>query len=248
MSSNISEVVAQRGQGKIALLSHPFFRRIREASPGDVNASDAAKPALTRADTAVFLGQWWHPLHYFPVFLSKTIAVLPRQETKTAVSKILYQELGEGDPLRAHERVYVDTMRAAGFAEDLVTGAPPFPETRQLIEGYAQAAEQPMSALGFLYGTEVADLTMVSGIGEAVRRTTGAVELPWVDIHVMQEPEHVVRANEAVTVPFAPDQLDEIVKSAEVMWKLWVGFFNRLHAELAHRPARGLQTAPSIAL
>ena len=155
MSSGIVEILA-RQESRQALLCHPFFQHVRDT-------------AITRADAGTFLGQWWHPLHYFPVFLSRTIAVLPRQDTKTEVSKILYQELGEGNPQLAHERVFVDTMTAVGFTESALTQTPPLPETRRLIEGYAQASEQPMEALGFLYGTEVADLTMVSGIGHAVR-------------------------------------------------------------------------------
>lgn len=224
MSPGIVEILA-RQKSRQALLCHPFFQHIRDT-------------AITRADAGTFLGQWWHPLHYFPVFLARTISVLPRQDTKTEVSKILYQELGEGNAQLAHERVFVDTMTAVGFSESALTETPPLPETRKLIEGYAQASEQPMEALGFLYGTEVADLTMVSGIGHAVRKTTGADALPWVDIHICQEPEHVIRANAAVTTPFAPEQIDEIIGNAERMWKLWVGFFDRLQSELTYRPAQ----------
>ena len=224
MSLGIVEILSKH-ESRQALLCHPFFALVRDS-------------AITRADAGTFLGQWWHPLHYFPVFLARTISVLPRQDTKTEISKILYQELGEGDPQRAHERVFVDTMLAAGFAEPALTAAPPFSETRKLIDGYASASQQPMEALGFLYGTEVADLTMVSGIGHAVRKTTGADALPWVDIHVHQEPEHVIRANAAVASPFAPEQLDEIIHNAERMWKLWVGFFDRLQSELSYLPAK----------
>lgn len=206
--------------GRQGLLLHPFFADIQSAE-------------LTREDAAVFLGQWWHPLHYFPVFLSKTVAVVPRQDTKTAVSKILFQELGEGAPARAHERIYIDTMTAAGFSESAVAGAAPFEETRELLAGYAQAAETPLTALGFLYGTEVADLAMVSGIAVAVRRTTGVTRLPWVDIHVVQEPEHVVKATEALAPSFTPDEEREIVVQAARMWQLWIGFFDRLRAELS---------------
>jgi pyrroloquinoline quinone (PQQ) biosynthesis protein C len=199
------------------LIHHPFFK--------DVKSAD-----LTRDQVGVFLGQWWHPLHYFPNFLSRTIDAVPVLEMKTAVCKILNQELGEGDPAMAHERIYVTTMESAGFDRATVAQAPPFPETRRLVQRYEEASAERLSALGFVYGTEVADLVMVAGIGNAVRRVSGMKDLPWVDIHIQQEPDHVEQANEALEAGFDATEVDTIVASAEEMWKLWIAFFDRLRA------------------
>jgi pyrroloquinoline quinone (PQQ) biosynthesis protein C len=114
----------------------------------------------------------------------------------------LSEELGEGNPERAHERIYVETMTAAGFSRQEVTEAPPLASTRELIQGYERASTAPISALGFMYGTEVAELAMVSGTGEAVRRVSGMKNLPWVDIHVLQEPHHVDEASNALEPDF----------------------------------------------
>lgn len=197
------------------LIHHPFFKEVKTSR-------------LTREDVGVFLGQWWHPLHYFPNFLSRTIDQVPMLEMKTAISKILYQELGEGDPERAHERIYVATMTAAGFDRDTVAAAEPFEETRLLVQRYREASAERLSALGFVYGTEVADLAMVAGIGNAVRRVSGMQDLPWVDIHILQEPDHVEQVNEAIEPDFTPHEVDRIVAGAEEMWSLWIGFFDRL--------------------
>jgi pyrroloquinoline quinone (PQQ) biosynthesis protein C len=197
------------------LIHHPFFKEVRTSD-------------LTREQVGAFLGQWWHPLHYFPNFLSRTIDQVPVLEMKTAISKILYQELGEGDPTRAHERMYISTMEAAGFDRTTVAEAPPFAETRRLVQRYKEASAERLSALGFVYGTEVADLAMVAGIGNAVRRVSGLESLPWVDIHILQEPDHVDQANEALEVRFSPEEGDVIVANAEEMWTLWIAFFNRL--------------------
>src|SRR2546428_9517979 len=151
------------------LVSHSFFDRVRTAP-------------LSRGQVATFLGQWWHPLHYFPVFLSRLISVAPRVELKTAVSKILFQELGEGDAGRAHEVVYINTMTRLGFGRMEVSGAVPLPATARLVAAYAESSAELLDGLGFLYGTEVADLAMVSGIGTAVRRATGAPRLELVGI------------------------------------------------------------------
>src|ERR1044072_6983237 len=113
---------------------------------------------LSSDQGVIILGQWFHPLHYFPTFLSRLISVSPNLETQTYVSRILWEELGEGDPGRAHEKVYLDTISDGGFAKEQVAGAPPFVATRRLIEGYEQASSDCLSGLGFLYGTEVVDL------------------------------------------------------------------------------------------
>src|SRR5438045_2407777 len=84
------------------LIHHPFFKEVRSSD-------------LTRDKVGIFLGQWWHPLHYFPNFLSRTIDAVPVLAMKTAICKILNQELGEGDPARAHEQLYISTMVDAGF-------------------------------------------------------------------------------------------------------------------------------------
>ena len=198
------------------LIHHPFFKEVRSSSE------------LDREKVGIFLGQWWHPLHYFPNFLSRTIDQLDMLEMKTAIGKILYQELGEGDPARAHERIYITTMQEAGFDEATVSQAAPFEETRRMVERYKEASADRLSALGFVYGTEVADLAMVAGVGNAVRRVSGLKDLPWVDIHILQEPDHVAQVNEAIEPDFTPEEIEVIVAHAEEMWSLWTNFFNRL--------------------
>ena len=204
------------------LIHHPFFKEVRSSE-------------LDRGKVGVFLGQWWHPLHYFPNFLSRTIDAVPVLEMKTAICKILHQELGEGDPARAHERLYISTMEEAGFDRATVAEAAPFAETRRLVERYREASADRLSALGFVYGTEVADLAMVAGLGNAVRRVSGLATLPWVDIHIQQEPEHVEQATEALDLNFTADEVEMIVASAEEMWRLWIAFFDRLRAVMFER-------------
>ena len=213
------------------LIHHPFFKEVKNLP-------------LTHEQVGVFLGQWWHPLHYFPNFLSRTIDQVPALEMKTAICKILNEELGEGNPALAHERVYITTMEEAGFDRATVAEALPFEETRRLVQRYQEASAERLSALGFVYGTEVADLAMVAGIGNAVRRVSGLKNLPWVDIHVQQEPGHVEQANEALEVGFTAADFDRIVASAEEMWRLWIAFFDRLRQVMfAEAPVEAAATA-----
>jgi pyrroloquinoline quinone (PQQ) biosynthesis protein C len=187
---------------------------------------------LSREQVVIILGQWFHPLHYFPTFLARLISVSPEIETQTFVSRILWEELGEGDPRRAHEKVYIETISDGGFAPEQVSGATPLAATRRLVEGYEQASANRLSGLGFLYGTEVVDLPMVATIGELMRRCTGKRNLPWVNIHVSQEPGHVESANETLKPAFTEEEQREVVRQAEQMWSLWIEFFKNIRSEI----------------
>src|SRR4051812_42429666 len=162
--------------------NHPFFSAVETAD-------------LTKEQAAVLIEQWWHPLHYFPTFLARCVAVLPDIASKSAITRILNQETGGGEVSRAHEVIYVDSMEKCGFGRDRVTATTPYPETVALVEGYRKATEARASALGFIFATETTDLLMVSSIGKAIERTTGITDNEWVTIHVEQEPDHVEEAN-----------------------------------------------------
>jgi hypothetical protein len=91
---------------------------------------------------------------------------------------------------------------------------------------------------------------MVSGIGNAVRRVTGARDLPWVDIHILQEPDHVEQVNEAIEPDFTAEEVERIVSHAEEMWSLWIAFFDRLRQVMfggAELPAAEAEVAAATA-
>lgn len=197
---------------------HPFFRNVK--------AED-----WDRDKVAVLLGQWWHPLHYFPTFLARCVAVLPDIASKSAITLILNQEAGGGKEAMAHEVIYADSMERAGFARAAVTGTEPFAETAELVAGYERGSAGWKSALGYIYATETTDLLMVSSIGQAVAAVTGGADNEWVRIHVQQEPDHVEEAEHALLTGFAPDVEAEVLAGADEMWRLWTRFFDRLVAE-----------------
>ncbi|HKS08545.1 MAG TPA: iron-containing redox enzyme family protein [Pyrinomonadaceae bacterium] len=193
---------------------------------------------LPRELAVVILGQWFHPLHYFPVFLSRLISVTPNVESQTYISRILWEELGEGDPVRAHEKIYVETMTGGGFEKKKFTEAPPLAATRRLVDGYEKASSSFLSGLGFLYGTEVVDLQMVATIGALMKRCTGLRTLPWVDIHVQQEPGHVESSSQTLDQSLDHDAQHRVVTSAEEMWTLWTDFFKSIREEILPRITR----------
>ena len=207
------------------LVEHEFVRRVQAG-------------AITTDQAATIVGQWWHPLHYFPTFLARCIAEFPDIESKSAISRILAQEAGAGNPEQAHEVIYIHTMERAGFGRQQIAGAAAFAETAALVEGYECGSSARLPALGCIFATEVTDLTMVSAIGRAVTAATGITDLEWVDIHVRQEPDHVEQANYTMLQNFGAIEQALIVQHAEQMWRLWIHFFDRLLQEISALPAR----------
>jgi pyrroloquinoline quinone (PQQ) biosynthesis protein C len=202
-----------------SVIGHPFLRYMRTA-------------ALTRKEVALILGQYWHPIHYFTEFLPRTIAVVRDLATRVLVTRILWQELGEGDPARAHETLYLETTRRVGFDVDEVRSAPALPAAIRLVEGYRYSTRDAFSAVGALYGTEVIDLAMVASVGAAIRNTTGIATLPWVDIHLKQEPNHVASVRGVVTLPATPEDRKRIMREAQQIWGLWSDFYQTIESTI----------------
>ncbi|MFJ6616820.1 TenA family transcriptional regulator [Kitasatospora sp. NPDC091335] len=201
-----------------AFVDHEFFRQVHSRD-------------LSHEHVETFLGQWWHPLHYFPTFLARCISVLPDIESKSAITRILSQEAGARSARAAHEVIYADSMEKAGYDHGTVTGSAPFAETAALLAWYEKCSADRCSALGGIFATEVTDLLMVSAIGEAVTRESGTERNAWVDIHVTQEPDHVDQATNALFSGLTPEQEQAVLDSAEEMWRHWTAFFDRLAVE-----------------
>ncbi len=201
-----------------AFANHEFFTQVHARE-------------LSHEQVGIFLGQWWHPLHYFPTFLARCISVLPDIESKSAITRILSQEVGARSTKAAHELIYADSMEKAGYDRRTVTGSAPFAETAALVDWYEKCSADQCAALGGIFATEVTDLLMVSAIGEAVRRESGTERNAWVDIHVTQEPDHVDQATNALFSGLTPEQERAVLDSAEEMWRHWTAFFDRLVTE-----------------
>ncbi|MEO5976057.1 MAG: iron-containing redox enzyme family protein [Chryseolinea sp.] len=208
---------------RLNLISHPALARFKESK-------------FTKEQVALILGQWYYPLENFPFFLSASIAHIRIAPIQTFISDILHEELGCGNPSQSHLDLYVATCSDAGITSDMIVNRPPFKATRELIDGYKRSVKKRNSALGFIYATEVCDLAMVSSIGTALGKVTGKTvkELPWVDIHLKQEPNHVNKVDQALNVELSQDDLDEILSSAREMWRLWINFFTEIDKNLNH--------------
>jgi pyrroloquinoline quinone (PQQ) biosynthesis protein C len=185
----------------------------------------------------MFLAQYWYPIEFFTSYLALLISKLPTEGSiRTVVSKILWQELGEGSYDKAHLNLYIKTMTDAGFAEADIVRAPAFYATQRLVDGYRASCANHLDALGWLYGTESIDLTICTGLGRAVKHVSGKTELPWLIIHAQQEPDHIALASvamgeraEQVAISHSEIEAARIRTASEDCWARWCDFFTAMH-------------------
>jgi pyrroloquinoline quinone (PQQ) biosynthesis protein C len=221
----------KRNPGHEAVTRHPFFGAVRERS-------------LTREEVTIFLAQYWYPIEFFTTHLASLIAKLPTDgPLRTVVSRLLWQELGEGSYDRAHLYLYLKTMTDAGFAGADIVGAPALDATVRLVDGYRASCGHYLDALGWLYGTEVIDLTICTGLGRAVKNVSGKRELPWLTIHAEQEPDHVVIASAAMgehaSIAHSDLEATRIRAAAEECWRCWRDFFTAMHEQIGRGARSG---------
>jgi pyrroloquinoline quinone (PQQ) biosynthesis protein C len=222
--------IMENVRGLKALKAHSLLQRLR-SEPFDHN------------QVGLVLSQWYHPLHFFPTFLARHVALSPNIPTRSFVSKILWQELGEGQPELSHEQVYVTTMKSVGFETAEFVDAEPLASTRALINEYDGARSDYLTSLGCLFATEAADLTMVAGIGQSVRKLTGARSLPWVDLHVRQEPDHTQSVANAIGVALTSEEITATSRAAENMFSRWIDFFSGIEGAVDQAGTRRMQKA-----
>jgi pyrroloquinoline quinone (PQQ) biosynthesis protein C len=198
------------------LMNHEVLRKFRQEP-------------IKEEEVTFILSQYWYPLNNFPHFLSGLIHCTERLEIQTFVSNILWQELGEGKYQRSHSEIYKTTMSDVGLNLEKICNGYPLKETTSLVEGFNLPLQQNyLKALGCLYSTEVSDLKIVSSIGKAVENYTKIQKLPWVTIHVVQEPDHVENVEQALSCEFDSHEENELMQGAEEMFTLWINFFDAI--------------------
>ena len=182
----------------------------------------------TKAQLEAALGQYWHLLHYFPTFLSGLVHSSSSLEVQTYVSKILFQELGEGDCARAHERFFLDALEECDLDVTAITTAPATPATQHLLDVFTAGAGDRLKGIGVLYATEATDLTIVTQLAVAIKRVTGREGLAWEQVHREQEGDHVVCSDSALESFFSQVESEKIQESTGQTAALWARFFESL--------------------
>ena len=124
-------------------------------------------------------------------------------------------------------------MSKIGFDENSLTNSKRLPETEALIRGFQQAVQDGcFTAVAFAYGTEAADLAMVSGIGHALSKSFNLKNLEWVNIHIQQEPDHTDSVDSIFLDTSGKFDENDVLQAARSMWQLWADFFTALSKQV----------------
>ena len=144
------------------LWRHPFVERCRTGQ-------------LTLAQVRVLGAQMYKFCHQFPSFLGLALVACPNDEARIVIGENLWEELGEGDPQRAHAALFRQFTRALGLSDAQLSAVPALPGTTELIDTYLKLSDR-FGVLGILgalcYASEGIVAALYSHIQGALQQAT----------------------------------------------------------------------------
>lgn len=189
-----------------ALWAHPFVQGCRAGR-------------ITPAHVRALGGQMYKFCREFTRFLAAAMAHCPDEGTLRVLGHNLWEELGEGDPDRAHPALFRRFTRALGLSDAELAAIPAEPETQALIDTYLGLGRQLglAGALGAIcYASEGivgALYTQIrKGLFQAVQFPEGSLE--FFDVHVHVDDGHADQI-ESVLLPLLRTEADvQLVEKA----------------------------------
>jgi pyrroloquinoline quinone (PQQ) biosynthesis protein C len=171
------------------IAEHPLFERLAREEP-------AIAPLWT-----ILANNWVGIGDAFPTWLASLIARLDRDDMRSVLAKQLDDELGNGDPKKAHRALFRRMLA------DLEPFAPSGPRDHLLAPGRRLAtrladhylARSPLEAVGGTLIMEVFGKQVDQAIGTLLRRQTelDVGKLTWLVLHEELEEDH---ADESVVL------------------------------------------------
>lgn len=221
------------------------FRRVAEAHPlwrhPFVERCRAGR--LTLAQVRVLGTQMYKFCHQFPSFLALALAACPQEDARVVIGENLWEELGEGDPQRAHASLFRRFTRALGLSDAELFAQPALRETDALIDTYRALSERygVLGILGALcYASEgiVAALyaQIQGGLQQAMAFDRDA--LLFFDLHIHVDDGHADKL-ESVLLPMLQTPRDVLLVELAIRSALDArcAFFDGVLREAEHRDA-----------
>jgi len=174
------------------LWRHPFIERCRAGQ-------------LTLAQVRVLGGQMYKFCHAFPRFLAMALAACPDEDARLVIGENLWEELGEGDPRRAHAALFRRFTSALGLEDARLSALPALPATTALIDTYLNLSERygVLGVLGALcYASEGIVAALYTHIQTGLLRATpfDRDALMFFEVHIDADDGHADRL-ESVMLP-----------------------------------------------
>lgn len=192
------------------LWHHPFVEECRAGR-------------LTLAQVRVLGAQMYKFCHQFPRFLALALAACVQDDARIVIGENLWEELGEGDPQRAHAALFRQFTRALGLDDAQLAAVPAQPETSALIDTYVGLGERygVQGILGALcYASEGIVAALYSQIQRGLLQagTFDKKALVFFEVHIHGDDAHAGKL-ESVLLPMlrAPADVllvEEAIRSA----------------------------------
>jgi pyrroloquinoline-quinone synthase len=174
------------------LWRHPFVERCRAGE-------------LTLEQVRVLACQMYKFCHSFPRYLATALTLCTDEDTRMVIAENLWDELGEGDPARAHAALLRRFTRSLDITDAQLDEVPTLPETAALIDTYLGLAARHGLAgiLGALcFASEGIVAALYTTLQDGVLRS-GAVDaqaLEFFTVHIHVDGGHADKL-EAVLLP-----------------------------------------------
>jgi len=173
---------------------------------------------LTDADLREFATEFYNFARFFPQILASQLVNTEDEQVADELTKVLYSELGDGQPHHRHELLYRDFLRSIGIDVHGAMSRPMLPSTRAYIEGmeHLYSDGNHAKALGASFGLENMAITMwdhlIPGLTSLKTARYPHMDLTYFTFHRQLESthedamEHAVAAVQSTTNAGMSDQ------------------------------------------
>jgi pyrroloquinoline-quinone synthase len=189
-----------------SLWRHPFVERCRAGQ-------------LTLAQVRVLGAQMYKFCREFPRFLGTALAACQHEDQYMVIGENLWEELGKGDPQRAHAALFRRFTKALGLDDARLSAIPAEPETAALVDTYMDLSRR-YGVLGILGALCYSSEGIVGALYSQIRRGLlralpfNKEALVFFEVHVHVDDGHADQL-ESILLPMLHTQHDlQIVELA----------------------------------
>ena len=152
-----------------------------------------------------FAREFYHFSRFFPRILVTQLVNTADEAVAAELSKVLYSELGSGDPSKRHELLYRDFLASVGVDVADAISTPMLPSTAAYIGGMEElySSPRPYVALGASFGLENMAIAMwdqlIPGLERIKDRSFPDMDYTYFGFHRELEASHEDAMEAAVT-------------------------------------------------
>lgn len=161
---------------------------------------------IAREEVAPFAYEFYNFTRFFPRVLVTQLVNTEDEGVADELTRVLYSELGDGDPRKRHELLYRDFLRSIGLGVSEALRQRMAPSTRAYIRGMERLYSSPNHyvALGASFGLENMAIAMwdhlLPGLRAIKNRWYPGMDMTYFTFHRALEDTHEDAMERAVAV------------------------------------------------